>query len=56
MVSCAKTAKPIVLEIPFGMLTWVDPRNHAFDGDAAISREKGMPDNCPVSRELSKNG
>jgi len=30
-LSCAKTATPI--EMPFGMLTRMDPRNHALDGD-----------------------
>jgi len=29
-VSCAKTALPI--EMPFGMLSWVNPRNHVVDG------------------------
>jgi len=31
-VSCAKTAEPI--EMPFGMQSSVDPRNHAIDADA----------------------
>jgi len=29
-MSCAKMAEPI--EIPFGLRTLVDPRNHALDG------------------------
>jgi len=29
-MSCAKTAEPI--EIPFGLRTWVGPRNHVLDG------------------------
>lgn len=27
---CAKMAEPI--EMPFGMLSWVGPRNHVLDG------------------------
>ena len=27
---CAKTAEPI--EMPFGLWTWMGPRNHALDG------------------------
>ena len=30
VVSRAKTAEPI--EMPFGLRTWVDPRNHVLDG------------------------
>jgi len=29
-MSPAKTAEPI--EIPFGLRTWVSPRNHVLDG------------------------
>jgi len=35
-VSPAKTAEPI--EMLFGMLTQVDPRNHVLDGYADLSR------------------
>jgi len=32
LVSPAKTAEPI--EMPFGLWTWVGPRNHVLDGDS----------------------
>jgi len=46
-VSSAKTAEPI--EMPFGMLSWVDPRNHVLDGGTdphgwGNFEGKGMPD------------
>ena len=43
-----KTTEPI--EMPFGMLSRVDPRNHILDGgidprwEGAILRGKGIPD------------
>ena len=45
-VSCTKTVKPI--EMPFGMLCRVDPRNHVFDGGTGPPRKgqfcPDMPD------------
>jgi len=47
-MSSAKTAEPI--EMPFGMLSGVDPRNPVLDGgtdppwEGAILRGKSMPD------------
>jgi len=46
-VSCAKTAEPI--EVPFGGLTLVGPRNHVLDGGLrcitgrAILRREDVP-------------
>jgi len=46
-VSCVKTAVPI--EMPSGMLSWVDQGNHILDGspdpplEGAILRGNGMP-------------
>jgi len=45
-VSCTETAEPV--EMPFGMLSQVDPRNHVLDGgtdhrwERAILKGKGM--------------
>lgn len=45
--SCEKMAEPI--EMPFGLNTWVGPRNHVLDGgphplwEEAILRGKGLP-------------
>ena len=36
-VSPARKAEPI--EMPFGILTWVGPRNHLFDGVQIPTRE-----------------
>ena len=36
-MSCAKTAEPI--EIPFSMLSWVDPRKHVFVGVQMLQQE-----------------
>jgi len=40
LVSLAKTAEPI--DVPFGMRTWVDPRDHVLDGgsDPPMGRGK----------------
>ena len=45
LVSPAKTAAPI--ELPFGLRTWVDPRNHALDGgpDPPVGRGKFLGEN-----------
>jgi len=45
LVSPAKTAKPI--EMPFGLRTWVDPRDHVLDGgsDAPMGRGKFLGEN-----------
>jgi len=49
IVSPAKTAEPI--DVPFGMLSLVDPRNHVLDKESksslwegAVFRGKGLPD------------
>jgi len=39
LVSPAKTAAPV--EVPFGLRTWVDPRNHVLDG-VQIPHGKGQ--------------
>ena len=39
IVSLAKTAKPI--EMPFGLWTWVGPKNHVLDG-VQIPHENGQ--------------
>jgi len=41
LVSSAKTAAPI--EMPFGLGTWVDPRNHVLDGGSYSVMER---DSC----------
>ena len=38
-VGPAKTAEPI--EMPFGVLTWVVPKNHVFDGGRHRLTERG---------------
>jgi len=39
VVSPAKMAEPI--EMPFGMLSWVNPRNHVLDGGADAPTVRG---------------
>ena len=39
-MSCAKVAKPI--EMQFGMLSWVGPRNHVLDGVQMPPREGAL--------------
>ena len=40
LVSLAKTAEPI--DVPFGMRTWVDPRDHVLDGGFRSPHGKGQ--------------
>jgi len=37
VVICAKTAERI--EIPFGLRSWMSPRNHLLDGSPAVLRD-----------------
>jgi len=51
-LNCAKTAEPI--EMPFGMLTWVDPRNHVLDEVQIPTgrgnfEEEGHAPTCPTT-------
>jgi len=39
VVSPAKTAEPI--KMPFGLWTWVSPRNHVLDGDLDLTMRRG---------------
>ena len=45
LVSPAKTAEPI--EMPFGLRTWLDPRDHVLDGgsDPPMGRDKFWGEN-----------
>jgi len=45
LVSPAKTAEPI--QMPFGLRTWVGPRDHVLDGDSdpPMGRGKFMGEN-----------
>jgi len=50
--SCAKTAEPI--EMSFGMLSRVGPRNHVLHGGADVARGKGHF--CGLSAPLKSIG
>ena len=55
-MSCAKTDEPI--EMPFGLWTWVGPRNHVLghgpdapQGKEICFGQGHVPPNCKVLRE-----
>jgi len=63
LVSAAKTAEPI--EMPFGLRTWMCPRNHMEDGgpDAPVGKGNFSGKRRPcysidtsAARELCKHG
>ena len=51
-VSCAKTAEPI--QMPFGGLTYVGPRNHVLDGVTGVEihpQKETIFGGCPAHRK-----
>ena len=42
-MSCAKTAEPI--EMPFGLLAWMGPRNRVLDVSPEVLRDVAMATN-----------
>jgi len=53
VVSPAKTVEPI--EMPFGGLTWVGPRNHALDGGPdPTGKGQFLGIACPIERHWER--